>query len=346
MAQNKKSARAAVYMSDGFPLIVFDERLPGRNSFKGVRFNGQQFARVEVTESFLDGLKKQRFPDAQARNVLKAARAAGLVRFAGIPSGCRIVLESTSSGSKELNRQMSGLVSAVKNGKSPFFTRSGPVMQKKGAKEFFMFPPACVTDKGVFIPGMAQISAVTQCAVSGIPKHAGNLFILGKEENSNSSVKIRIPMMPKNISPSSSLNVFNSSPVVSGKLEKKVDELQMTREVKIGRAKRSGGEPAKFIDATDPNMSPVHFMACWMAASAAGIAIRTTDEVLDKMARKFGESVQSLGQSGRYSDFYMMYDGRLREEISNVAQDFVHKEEFSKVRDRVRSRGPSMGLGY
>ena len=62
MAQNKKSARVAVYMSDGFPLIVFDERLPGGNSFKGVRFNGQQFARVEVAESSLDGLKKQRFP--------------------------------------------------------------------------------------------------------------------------------------------------------------------------------------------------------------------------------------------------------------------------------------------
>ena len=345
MAGNSENAaKVAVYMSNGFPLIVFNERLPGGKSFKGVRFNGERFAKAEITESSLGELQKYRFSDAKARNILKTARVAGLARFAGISSGRRIVLEGAGSGAREMNREMSGLAASLKSGKSPFFTKSGPVMQQKGAKEFFMFPPACVTDKGSFLPGMAQISAVTQCVVSGVPKREGNLYVLGREGNSSSSVKIRIPVMPKNVGPSSSLNVFNTSPVVSGKLEREVDDLQMSREAKIGGAKRSGGVPANFINATDPNMSPVHFMACWMAASAAGIAIKTTDEVLNNVAKKFGESIQSLGQSERYGDFYMMYDGRLREEISSVANDFVHKEELSKVQNRERFRGHSMGM--
>ncbi len=348
MAQSKNMAKVSVYMSNGFPLIVFNEKIPGENFFRGVRFNGQKygqkFARTEVVESSLDELKKQRFPDAQARNVLRAARSAGLGKFAGVPSGCRIVLESSISANKEMQMQISGLADAVNNGKCPFFVKSGLVVQEEGAKNFFIFFPACITDTGKSLMGMEQITALTQCMVKGVPKREGNLFVLGRE-NSNSSVTIRYPKVPKNVGPSSSLNVINSSPV-SGKLDMTVVERQKQRAGIIGKAKRSKGKPENFIDATDPRMSPVDFFACCEIASIAGVALKTNELVLSEIARKFGTELLNLKNSRNYGDFYMMYDSRLRENVSSMTQDLVHKEELSKTRDRVRSRGPSMGLGY
>lgn len=324
---------AAVYVSGGRPLVVFNKRTPNGAFYKGRRADGTEVllgVRDLVTLHNMHLLEQQK--EGKAGHSARYARV--LEQLCGRDTVLDFGFVPNALGTRRnsMIKQESELLAAAKAGVLPVFSRDRTAVVSRDGKEYYEFPALCMTNSGVPFDGMAQLSALLQCRSAGVQRQAGNVYMLSQGRAGKGVPQIELATYsPPSKEKSERVNTYLLYPTglfqtTDSNIEGKVQRIRFERSSAISESK--SGKILYSVNATDPSMGLYNYVAGYLAASRMGVPFRTTEAVREKMRKEFVRVAGEYMLEGRYGEFLQSFNDGVKRRCSALC-----KEIPSKVRE-------------